>query len=158
AYGAATNVLIAAGTATVLWVGAQQVWAGRLTVGELIVFISYLASLYAPINSIVQTYGLIQSAQAGVRRVFSVLDAEPAVRDGDAALPTPVRGAVEFHGVSFAYPDGGIALRHIDLHVGAGECVAIVGPTGAGKSTLMSLLFRFYDPSEGAVLIDGVDL
>jgi ATP-binding cassette subfamily B protein/subfamily B ATP-binding cassette protein MsbA len=158
AYGSATNVLIAAGTAAVLWVGAHQVWSGRLTVGELIVFVSYLASLYAPINSIVQTYGLIQSAKAGVRRVFSVLDAEPAVQDGHGVLAMPVRGAVEFRGVSFAYPDGGIGLRHIDLRVRAGECVAIVGPTGAGKSTLMSLLFRFYDPSEGAVLVDGVDL
>ena len=158
AYGAATNTLIATGTAAVLWVGAHQVWSGRLSVGEMIVFINYLASLYAPINSIVQTYGLIQGAKAGVRRVFSVLDAEPAVLDGTDELPTPVRGAVEFRHVRFAYPDGGLALRDLDLQVAAGECVAIVGPTGAGKSTLMSLLARFYDPNEGAVLIDGVDL
>jgi len=158
AYGAATNVLIAAGTAAVLWAGAQQVWNGRLSVGEMIVFVSYLASLYAPINSIVQTYGLIQGAKAGVRRVFTVLDAEPAVRDGDDALPTPLHGAVEFRDVRFAYPDGELALRDIDLQIVAGTCVAIVGPTGAGKSTLMSLLPRFYDPNDGAVLIDGVDL
>jgi ATP-binding cassette subfamily B protein/subfamily B ATP-binding cassette protein MsbA len=158
AYGAATNVLIAAGTAAVLWVGAHQVWSGRLSVGEMIVFVSYLASLYGPINSIVQTYGLIQGAQAGVVRVFSVLDAEPAVREGHAALASPVRGEVEFRNVSFAYPDGAPALRHVDLRVAAGECLAIVGPTGAGKSTLVSLVPRFYDASEGQVMVDGVDV
>jgi ATP-binding cassette subfamily B protein/subfamily B ATP-binding cassette protein MsbA len=92
-----------------------------------------------------------------VVRAFTILDAEPAVRDGTAHLPQPVRGAIEFRDVSFAYPDGGIALRHVNLRVAPGECVAIVGPTGAGKSTLVSLISRFYDPSEGQVLIDGVD-
>src|SRR6185369_14197017 len=158
AYGAATNVVIAAGTAAVLAVGAQQVWSGRITVGELVVFVTYLASLYAPINSIEQTYGLVQGARAGVVRAFTILDAEPAVRDGSASLATPVRGAVELRDVSFAYPDGGLALRGVSLRVQPGECVAIVGPTGAGKSTLVSLIPRFYDPSEGQVLIDGVDV
>jgi ATP-binding cassette subfamily B protein len=158
AYGSATNVLIAAGTAAVLWVGAHQVWSGRLSIGEVIVFVSYLTSLYAPINSIVQTYGLVQGAKAGVVRVFSILDAEPAVRDGHATLPKAVRGEVELRRVSFTYPEGAPALHHIDLRIAAGECVAIVGPTGAGKSTLVSLVARFYDPSEGAVLVDGVDV
>lgn len=158
AYGAATNVLIAAGTGAVLWVGAHQVWSGRLSVGELIVFVSYLASLYAPINSIVQTYGLIQGARAGVVRVFSILDAEPTPRDGHAGFPAAVRGEVELRGIDFAYPGGAQALHQIDLRIAAGECVAIVGPTGAGKSTLVSLVPRFYDPSAGQVLIDGVDV
>ena len=158
AYGAATNVLIAAGTAGVLWFGARQVWSGQLSVGELIVFISYLAALYAPINSIVQTYGLIQGARAGVIRVFTILDAQPAVRDGHARLPAPLRGEVEFRNVSFTYPDGAPALRSVDLRVAAGECLAVVGPTGAGKSTLVSLVPRFYDASEGQVLVDGVDV
>lgn len=158
AYGSATSVLIAIGTAAVLWIGAHQVWSGRLTVGEMIVFVSYLASLYAPINSLVQTYGLVQGAKAGVVRVFSVLDAEPAVRDGHAYLAKPVRGEVEFRHVGFTYPDGAPALRDIDLRVAAGECLAIVGPTGAGKSTLVSLVARFYDATEGAVLVDGVDV
>lgn len=158
AYGAATNVLVAIGTAAVLWVGAQQVWSGRLSVGEVVVFVSYLTSLYGPINSIVQTYGLIQGAKAGVVRVFSILDAEPSVRDGHAELAAPVRGEVEFRAVSFDYPGGARALAGVDLRVGAGECVAVVGPTGAGKSTLVSLVPRFYDASEGQVLIDGVDV
>ncbi|MGH7789033.1 MAG: ABC transporter ATP-binding protein, partial [Candidatus Binatia bacterium] len=139
AYASATNVVVAAGTATVLFVGAQQVWEGRLTVGEIVVFISYLGSLYAPINSLVQTYGLIQGAKAGVVRVFSILHAEPTMRDGTADLPAPVRGAVEFRHVSFAYPGGAPALHDITLQIAAGERVAIVGPTGAGKSTLVSL-------------------
>lgn len=158
AYGAATSVVVATGTAAVLAVGAHQVWAGRLTVGEMVVFASYLAALYAPINSIVQTAGLVQGARAGVARVFSVLDAEPAVRDGHAVLGEPVRGDVEFRGVSFAYPGGAAALRGVDLTVAAGECVAVVGSTGAGKSTLVSLLARFYDPGRGEVRVDGVDI
>jgi ATP-binding cassette subfamily B protein len=158
AYGAATNVLIACGTAAVLWVGAQQVWSGRLTVGEVIVFVSYLASLYAPINALVQTIGLVQGARAGVVRVFSILDAEPPMRDGTATLPTPVRGAVRFDHVDFTYPDGHAALHDIDLDIAPGECIAIVGATGAGKSTLVSLIARFYDPSGGQVLIDGCDV
>ena len=158
AYGAATNVLVAVGTAAVFWVGAQQVWSGRLSVGEVVVFVSYLTSLYGPINSIVQTYGLIQGAKAGVVRVFSILDAEPGVRDGHADLAAPVRGEVEFRAVSFDYPGGARALEGVDLRIGAGACVAVVGPTGAGKSTLVSLVARFYDVSEGQVLIDGVDV
>ena len=158
AYGAATNVVVAAGTAAVLWVGAQQVWSGHLSVGEVVVFVSYLASLYGPINSIVQTYGLIKGAQAGVVRVFSILDTDPAVRDGHGTLAKPVCGEVEFRDVGFAYPDGAPALHHVSLRVRSGECLAIVGPTGAGKSTLVSLVPRFYDATEGQVLVDGVDV
>jgi ATP-binding cassette subfamily B protein/subfamily B ATP-binding cassette protein MsbA len=158
AYGAATNVLIAGGTATVLVAGAWRVWAGQLTVGELVVFISYLASLYAPINALVQTYGLVQGAKAGVIRVFDILDGQPAMRDGTASFHAPVRGAVELRDVTFSYPDGNVALRDLSLRVAAGECVAIVGQTGAGKSTLVSLIARFYDPTGGQVLVDGVDV
>ncbi len=158
AFGAATGVLIAGGTAAVLMVGAQQVWSGRLSVGELIVFVSYLAALYAPLNAIVQTAGMGQGARAGVRRVFEVLDGEPPLRDGAARLPTPVRGEVVFDSVTFRYPDGTNALQGIDLCVAPGECLAIVGATGAGKSTLVSLIPRFYDPSAGRILLDGVDV
>jgi ATP-binding cassette subfamily B protein/subfamily B ATP-binding cassette protein MsbA len=157
-YGAATNLVVAGGTAAVLVAGAWRVWENQLTVGEMVVFISYLTSLYAPINSIVQTYGLVQGARAGVVRVFAILDGQPAMRDGSADLRQPVRGAVEFRDVSFAYPDGTVALRHINLHVTPGECVAIVGSTGAGKSTLVSLIPRFYDPIEGQLLVDGTDV
>jgi ATP-binding cassette, subfamily B, bacterial len=158
AYGSATNVLVALGTAAVLWIGAHQVWSGRLTVGELVVFVSYLAALYAPINAIVQTYGLIQGARAGVVRVFDILDDEPTVPDGHAGFARPAHGEIEFREVGFAYPGGAQALHEVNLRIAAGECVAIVGATGAGKSTLVSLVPRFYDASAGAVLIDGVDV
>ncbi|MGD9762441.1 MAG: ABC transporter ATP-binding protein [Candidatus Binatia bacterium] len=158
AYAAATGVLIAIGTAAVLVVGARQVMAGALSVGELVVFVSYLGSLYAPLNAIVQTYGLVQGAKAGVVRVFEILDRQAILPEGAAALPAPVRGAVEFRGVSFTYPEGAIALRNVNLRVEAGERIAIVGVTGAGKSTLVSMIPRFYDPTEGQVLIDGVDV
>ena len=158
AYGATTGALTAAGTAAVLVMGSWQVWSGRLSVGEMVVFVSYLASLYGPLNALVNSYGLVRSAAVGVRRVFEVLDGEAPLRDGAAGLPEPVRGAIDFEGVDFAYPDGTTALHGIDLHIGAGECVAVVGPTGAGKSTLVSLIPRFTDPSQGRVLLDGVDL
>jgi ATP-binding cassette subfamily B protein/subfamily B ATP-binding cassette protein MsbA len=158
AYGAVTGVLTAAGTAGVLVVGSWQVWNGRLTVGEMVVFVSYLASLYGPLNAMVNTYGVVRGAAAGVRRVFEVLDREAPLRDGTATLPAPVRGDIELRGVDFTYPGGTQALRGVDLHIRAGDCVAIVGATGAGKSTLVSLIPRFADPSAGSVLIDGVDL
>jgi ATP-binding cassette subfamily B protein/subfamily B ATP-binding cassette protein MsbA len=90
--------------------------------------------------------------------VFEVLDGETPLRDGSSAPPDPVRGAIELRGVDFTYPDGTVALRGVDLVIAPGECVAIVGPTGAGKSTLVSLIPRFADPSAGRVLLDGVDL
>jgi ATP-binding cassette subfamily B protein/subfamily B ATP-binding cassette protein MsbA len=157
-YGATTGALTAAGTAAVLVVGSWQVWTGRLSVGEMVVFVSYLASLYGPITALVNTYGVVRSAAVGVRRVFEVLDGEAPLRDGTADFPGPVRGAIDFQGVDFTYPDGTQALRGVDLQIAAGECVAIVGPTGAGKSTLASLIPRFADPTCGRVLIDGVDL
>jgi len=158
AFGAATGVLIACGTAAVLVVGAQQVWSGRLSVGELIVFVSYLGALYAPLNAVVQTAGMAQGARAGVRRVFEVLDGEPPLRDGSAVLPVPVRGEIVFDSVTFRYPDGTTALHGVDLRIAPGECLAIVGATGAGKSTLVSLIPRFHDPSAGRILLDGVDV
>jgi ATP-binding cassette subfamily B protein/subfamily B ATP-binding cassette protein MsbA len=158
AYGATAGALTAAGTAAVLVAGSWQVWSGRLSVGELVVFVSYLASLYGPLNALVSTHGVVRGAAAGVRRAFEVLDGETPLRDGTAGFPGPVRGEIEFQGVDFTYPDGTQALRDVDLRIGAGERVAIVGPTGAGKSTLVGLVPRFADPGRGRVLLDGVDL
>ena len=104
AYSAFVNVLIAVGTAVVLWVGAQQVLDGALTVGDMLVFTSYLASLYAPINSLTQTCGLIQGAKVGAERVFEILDTEPDLHDGTRELlRDDVRGAVTFEDVRFGY-------------------------------------------------------
>jgi ATP-binding cassette subfamily B protein len=159
AYAAFVNVVIAAGTAAVLWIGATHVLGGKLTIGEVLVFTSYLASLYAPINSLTQTWGLIQGARVGAERVFEILETAPDLTDGPRGLARgEVHGAVTFEGVHFAYEPGRPVLRGIDLHARAGELVAIVGATGAGKTTLVSLVPRFYDPSAGRVLLDGIDV
>ena len=157
-YSAVVNGVIAAGTALVLYVGASAVLSGRLSIGELIVFISYLAQLYAPVNQITQSWGLIASARVGARRCFEVLDIESDLKDGSREFPPEgARGAVAWHGVSFRYRPEMAVLKQIDLEIAPGTKVAIVGPTGAGKSTLLSLLPRFFDPSAGTVLIDGID-
>lgn len=158
AYGAGSNLVLAFGTAAVLWVGAQHVWRQTLTIGDMIVFVSYLASLYSPINSIIQTYGTVQGAKAGMRRVTEVLNAEQTVPDGTQEFPTTPRGHIEFKQVSFGYSPERETLHQIDLEARPGEVVAIVGPTGAGKSTLVSLIPRFYDVQSGQVLIDGVEV
>ena len=158
-YYAVVNLTIAAGTAAILWVGTRHVLAGDLSVGEMIVFTSYLASLYGPINSIFQTYGLVQSAKAGVRRAFEILESEERLPDGSRVFqPLGPRGQISFEDVSFGYDGSQAVLKKINLHVAAGKKIAIVGPTGAGKSTLVSLLPRFYDPQSGRVKIDGVDI
>jgi ATP-binding cassette, subfamily B, bacterial len=158
-YASFVNVLIAGGTAAVLWFGAMHVMSGQLTVGDVLVFTSYLASLYAPINSLTQTYGLIQGARAGAERVFEILETAPDLRDGPRVLaPGDVHGAVTFEGVQFGYDTHRLVLKGVDFHARAGELVAIVGATGAGKTTLVSLIPRFYDASAGRVLLDGIDV
>ncbi len=157
-YSAAVNGLVAAGTALVVYVGARSVMGGGLTIGELVVFISYLAQLYQPVNQITQSWGLIAGAKIGAKRCFEILDTEPDLADGTRLFPAAgARGEIELRGVSFRYRPELPVLRGLDLHVAPGTRIAIVGATGAGKSTLVSLLPRFFDPSAGAVLIDGVD-
>ena len=158
-YFAIVNAMIAAGTATVVWLGARHVLSGELTVGEMVVFISYLASLYAPLNSIFQTYGLVQRAKAGVRRAFEILESEQSLQEGPRLFPSSgSRGEIAIEKVSFGYLPSRVVLSNVDLHVSRGQKVAIVGPTGAGKSTLVSFLPRFCDPQSGRITIDGVDI
>ncbi len=158
-YSGVINVLVAIGTAAVLYAGGLFGLGGRITAGDLVVFVTYLASLYAPINSIAQTMGLVQNSTAGARRVFEILDQQPDVRDrpGARMLERP-EGHIRFENVSFAYPGGSFSLQGVSFEAQPGALVAVVGPTGAGKSTLMSLLPRFHDPTDGSVLLDGVDL
>ncbi len=157
-YSSVVNVIIALGTAGVVWVGARHVMEGSLSIGTLVIFISYLASLYGPINSMFQTYGLAQGSRAAVQRVFDVLDIERDLNDSRREFPgKSARGEVAWDDVSFGYVRGQPVLSGVTLHVRPGQKVAVVGPTGAGKSTLLSLLPRFYDPWAGRVLVDGVD-
>jgi ATP-binding cassette subfamily B protein len=157
-YSGVVNLVIALGTAAVVWIGARHVLEGTLTVGSLVVFISYLASLYGPINNMFQVYSLAQSARVGVQRVLDVLDVERDLPDGHRAFPAEgARGEVVWEDVDFHYAPGVPVLRGVTLRAEPGQRIAVVGPTGAGKSTLLSLLPRFYDPIRGRVLVDGVD-
>jgi len=158
-YYVVVDVTIAAGTATVLWLGARHVLSGALSIGEMVIFASYLASLYAPLNSIFQTYALVQSAKVGVKRAFDILELEQSLPEGHRIFsPQRARGEIAFEAVSFGYDASRPALKDISFHVPPGKKIAIVGPTGAGKSTLVSLLPRFYDPQFGHVTIDGIDI
>jgi ATP-binding cassette subfamily B protein/subfamily B ATP-binding cassette protein MsbA len=158
-YSGTVNLVIGGGTALVVFAGARAVIFGTLSVGQLIVFVSYLAQLYAPINQITQNWGLIAGARAGARRVFEILDTEPDLKDGTKNFPAGgARGEVAWCGVSFNYRPDTPALSGIDLKVSAETKIAIVGPTRAGESTLLALLPRLYDPNAGSVKIDGVDV
>ena len=158
-YSGTVNLVIAVGTAIVVFAGAQAVISGTLSVGQLIVFISYLAQLYAPINQITQSWGLIAGARVGARKIFEILDTEPDLEDGTQNFPqSGARGEVAWSRVDFRYRADTPILTSIELKVPAGTKIAVVGPTGAGKSTLLGLLPRFYDPSAGSVAIDGIDV
>jgi ATP-binding cassette subfamily B protein len=158
-YSAFVNVLIAVGTALVLWIGASHVLDGTLTIGAVLVFTSYLASLYAPINSLTQTWSLIQGAKVGAERVFEILETQPDLRDGTRPLARgEVHGAVTFEDVKFGYDESRLVLTGVTFHARAGDVIALVGATGAGKTTLVSLIPRFYDPIDGRVLLDGIDV
>jgi len=158
-YSGVVNLTIAAGTALVVYAGARAVMTGTLTLGQLLVFISYLAQLYTPINQITQSWSMIAGARVGARRVFEVLDTEPDLPSGTRQFPAEgARGEIAWRGVSFRYLPGTPVLDDIDFAVASGMKIAIVGPTGAGKSTLLGLLPRFFDPAAGTVEIDGVDV
>jgi len=151
--------VLAVGTAALVWVGARQVLSGALSIGALTVFLAYLKKMYQPVLSIANNLKELSSARAGLDRVFAVLDVQPDIRDAPDARPLPpVRGEIRIENVTFAYDEGRPALKGVDLYVAPGEKIALVGRTGAGKSTLASLVLRFFDPQEGRVLIDGQDL
>jgi ATP-binding cassette subfamily B protein/subfamily B ATP-binding cassette protein MsbA len=158
-YSAAVNTLIAVGTAIVVYAGARSVLGGDISLGQLVVFISYLAQLYVPVNQITQSWGLIAGARIGARRCFEILDTEADLKDGTRLFPAEgAQGTVEWQKVSFRYRPEMPVLREVSLRVAPGTKVAVVGATGAGKSTLLSLVPRFFDPTTGTVLVDGVDV
>jgi len=158
-YAGGVSVVIAVGTALVMYFGALHVMSAQLTIGGLIVFTSYLASLYAPINQIFQTYGQVQSAKAGLRRCLELLAIDPEIQDRPGARAMPrMRGEIEFENVVFSYEAANPVLKGISFKARAGEAIAIVGPSGAGKTTMASLVTRFYEPQQGSIKIDGRDL
>jgi ATP-binding cassette subfamily B protein len=153
------STLMAAGTALMYYVGARQVLEGNLTLGDLTVFIFYLPMLYTPLEQLSYTAWALEGAAAAVTRCFEVLDRENDVPEApDAKTLGHAAGAIELRNVRFGYTPDRLILKDVNLTVAPGESVAFVGGTGAGKSTLMSLIPRFYDPLGGEVLLDGHDL
>jgi ATP-binding cassette, subfamily B, multidrug efflux pump len=151
--------LLGVGALVVLWLGGREVIAGRLTVGEFVAFNAYLAMLGWPMIAFGWVTNLLQRGSASWGRMLEVLDAPPAILDGARAdVPPRLLGAIEWRHLTFAYPDGPPVLHDISLTVPAGTTLAIVGPTGSGKSTLVSLLPRLYDPPPGTVFVDGIDV
>jgi len=148
-----------AATVVVLGVGGQRVLTGDLDIGVLAAFLLYLRSLFDPVQQLSELYDSFQSATAGAERVGAVLAEQPSVREAPDPVPLPhPRGEVRLEGVSFAYDQGPEVLHDVDLQLGAGTTLALIGSTGAGKSTVAKLIARFYDPGEGRVTLDGVDL
>ena len=159
-YGSTTEALGVIAQALLLLLGGWMVLDGRLSIGELTAFTLYLGSFFAPIQQLVQLYTTYQSGQAAVTKLRDLLATTPSVLEKPGAddLP-PVQGEIRLEGVTFAYsPTSPPVLHHVDLTIAAGETFALVGPTGAGKSTVAKLVSRFYDPTEGRVLLDGHDL
>ncbi len=153
------GTLMALGTASMYGVGSAQVLKGALSLGDLLVFVAYLATLYQPIEQLTYTAWALEGAAAGAQRCFEILDRREETRDApDAVVLPPVRGEITMTGVGFAYEGKPSVFSGVDLAVAPGETVAFVGGTGAGKSTLLSLVPRFYDPTAGTVRIDGHDL
>jgi ABC-type multidrug transport system fused ATPase/permease subunit len=146
-------------TAVVLWFGGRAVADGALTLGIAIAFLSYVTRFFQPIQELSQLYTTMQSAMAGGERVLQLLDTEPGVPDRPDAPAMPlIEGRVDLQDVSFAYRGDELVLRDVTLEIAPGQTVALVGPTGAGKTSISNLIARFYDVTEGAVLIDGIDV
>jgi ATP-binding cassette subfamily B protein len=163
AYFPSVEMLSAVATAAILLYGGAQVVGGSgVTIGVLVSFVFYLQTFFDPIQQLSQLYTTYQAGMAALDKVFDLLDEEPDLEERPDAVGLPrVRGEIRFEGVSFGYgrrSDGELALADIDLTVPPGQTVALVGSTGAGKSTFAKLVARFYDPTEGRVLIDGHDL
>jgi ABC-type multidrug transport system fused ATPase/permease subunit len=146
------------GTTLVLWVGGLHVLRGQLTVGSLLVVIAYLGSVYGPLSAIAHTSGSLQEALASTRRVRRTLAVEPEVSDNSGVNPLHVKGHVQFDNVSFGYEGHPAVLQDVSFEAHPGEMVALVGLTGAGKTTAVSLIPRFYHPLSGRVCIDGRDV
>lgn len=154
------DVLGALATAAVVWIGGTAVLGESISAGVLVAFVLYIDRYFEPIRDLSRRFDTLQSTMAGGERILALLDTEVDVQDAPDARPLPpIRGDVTFENVSFHYPDdSALVLRNIHLHVPAGSTVALVGETGAGKTTLVKLLSRFMDPTEGRVLVDGFDL
>jgi ATP-binding cassette subfamily B protein len=164
-YFPAVEMLSGVAMAAIVLYGGFQAIEGHITVGTIVAFVALLAYMFDPIQQLSQLYTTYQSGMAALEKIYQLLDVRPDIEDRPDALELGrIRGEIDFEGVSFAYRRRGaeeeqvLALDHVDLHVPPGQTVALVGATGAGKSTMAKLVARFYDPTAGRVLVDGHDL
>ena len=159
AYSSVATVLGSIMTAAIWYLGGMKVLGATRTIGQLVAFSNYSESFFTPIQNLAMMYGEIQSALAGAERIFVILDQEPEVQERqDPIQLDEMRGEIEFKEINFSYLPGQPVLKNINLRIKPGEKIAIFGPTGSGKSTIINLLGRFYDPVEGQVLVDEHDL
>jgi ATP-binding cassette, subfamily B, multidrug efflux pump len=146
-------------TAGIIWYGGSQVLDGVLTVGGVVAFLQYVERFFQPIRDLSEKYNIMQQAMASSERIFMILDERPTVRDaGHPHQLSRLKGEIEFRDVWFAYEPGNWVLKGVSFRIAEGEKVAIVGATGAGKTSIISLVSRFYDVQKGAVLVDGLDV
>jgi len=159
-YSPAMSLAAALGSALVLWYGGKLVMAGQIKIGELVGFLFFLALFYEPIGRLHGLNQMLQAARAAGERVFDILDSttETAATKRNALLPDEIRGEVIYDKVQFSYTPERPVLKNVSLHARPGEMIALVGPTGAGKSTIVNLLPAFYEPSGGRITIDGIDI
>lgn len=174
-YGLGVALVFGLGTALIVWLGGERVLEGKITIGDLLVFLAYLAMLYEPLNQLSHVGATVSTASASAQRVFELLDAQevlPEKFDARSVVtaansasdrkvgwgPLVVQGELQFKDVCFEYVSGRPILKNLNFKLKAGESVAVLGPSGAGKSTLLQLVTRFFDPTAGKVLLDGVDL
>lgn len=156
-----TELMGSVATALIIWYGGGEVLRSQLTIGEIAAFLSYMRLFFQPLRELSQKYSIVQSAMASAERIFQTIDTRSTIPEAMPASAAPdirLNGVIEFDQVSFAYNANTPVLSDINLTVQPGETVALVGATGAGKSTLISLLIRFYDPVQGAIRIDGRDV
>ncbi len=158
-FGPLVEITAAAGTAAIYWYGARMLISGEISIGTLIAFTSYLGRFWGPVSSLSNFYNSLLVAMASSERVFEFLDTEPEITDAVGAKESaPFIGSLEFDNVTFGYSPDRPVLHQVSFTVEPGQTVALVGPTGAGKSSIVNLISRFYDPQEGRVIIDGSDI
>jgi len=153
------ELVLAAGSCVVMWFGVKRVMDGILTPGDLLVFLSYMKDMYRPLRKLSKLTSRVAKATACGERVLDILDREPTIRNApDAVVAPPFRGEIGFDHVSFSYNDRDLILRDIHLTIEPGQTVALVGPSGTGKTTIAYLILRFYDPQSGYIRVDGLDV